>query len=61
MTKLKITYEEIGNMINRKETGMKAMKQKNPEQLEITKIGALCKKYNITIEDLTELIKKREL
>jgi hypothetical protein len=57
---MKITYIEIAELINRTEAGIKSMKQNNPEQLEITKIGAICKKYNITLNDLEKVIEEKK-
>lgn len=56
---MKITYTEIAELINRSEAGIKSMKKNNPEQLEVTKIGALCKKFNITIEELEKIVISR--
>ena len=50
-----IIYKEIANYIGRTEANLKYMKKHNLEQLELLKMGALCKKYNITIEDLKAL------
>lgn len=48
---MKITYKEIAEMTNKSEAGIKSMKKGNPEQLELLKLGGLCKKYNINIFD----------
>lgn len=55
-----ITYKEIGNFCNKVESTIKQMKKNNPEQLELLKIGALCKKYNINIDDLKILVEMKE-
>lgn len=52
---MQITYNEIAELIGRTEANMKYMKKNNPQQLEILKMGALCKKYNINIDDLKAL------
>jgi hypothetical protein len=57
---MNITYKEIGEYCNKVESTMKQMKKNNPEQLELLKMGALCKKYNITIEDLKALNEMKE-
>lgn len=56
-----ITYKEIGALINKQEPTLKSMAKANAPQLELLKIGALCKKYNVTIEDIEAIIefKKR--
>ena len=53
---MNVTYKEIGNFVNKKEPTLKSMHKNNPQQLEILKLGALCKKYNISIEDIKLLI-----
>lgn len=57
---MKIIYKEIAEYTNKTEQGIKQMKNNNPEQLELLKIGALCKKYNINIDDLKILIEMKE-
>ncbi len=55
-----ITYKEIADYTNKVESTMKQMKKNNPQQLELLKMGALCKKYNINIEDLKALNEMKE-
>lgn len=57
---MKIIYKEIAEYTNKTEAGIKSMKIKNPEQLELLKIGALCKKYNIELKDLKALVQMKE-
>lgn len=57
---MQITYNEIAELIGRTEANMKYMKKHNPEQLELLKVGALCKKYNISLKDLEAIIKLKE-
>uniref|UniRef100_UPI004048968A helix-turn-helix domain-containing protein n=1 Tax=Aliarcobacter sp. TaxID=2321116 RepID=UPI004048968A len=57
---MNINYKEIAELINRSEAGIKSMKKNNPEQLEITKLGAICKKYNISLNDLKKIFKEKE-
>lgn len=52
---MNITYKEIADYTNKVESTMKQMKKNNPEQLELLRIGAICKKYNIDIKDLKAL------
>lgn len=52
---MNITYKEIADYTNKVESTMKQMKKNNPEQLELLKIGAICKKYNIDLQDLKAL------
>lgn len=57
---MNITYKEIGEYSNKVESTIKQMKKNNPEQLELLKVGALCKKYNISLKDLEAIIKLKE-
>lgn len=57
---MQITYNEIAEIIGRTEANIKYMKKNNPNQLEIIKIGALCKKYNILTDDLKLLCEMKE-
>jgi len=57
---MNVTYKEIAEFINKKEPTIKSMHKNNPQQLELLKIGALCKKYNISTEDITSLIELKE-
>ena len=57
---MKIIYKEIAEYTNKTEQGIKQMKTNNPEQLELLKIGGLCKKYNISLKDLEAIIKLKE-
>ena len=53
MKKIKITYKEIADMINKTEAGIKYIKKTNPKLLNILKLGCLCKKKNISFEELS--------
>ncbi len=53
---MKITYKEIAKMINKTEENIKYLKKTNPDLVEILKLGCLCKKYNIDIEEIKTLI-----
>lgn len=57
---MKIIYKEIAEYTNKTEQGIKQMKTNNPEQLELLKVGALCKKYNISLKDLEAIVKLKE-
>ena len=57
---MKITYKEIGEYTNKSEQGIKQMKKNNPQQLELLKIGALCKKYNIDLKDIEKIKESKE-
>lgn len=57
---MNITYKEIGEYSNKVESTIKQMKKNNPEQLELLKVGALCKKYNISLKDLEAIIRLKE-
>lgn len=53
---MKITYKEIAELINQTEQNIKQLKNKQPEKLELYKLGALCKKYDINENDLVKLL-----
>lgn len=55
-----ITYKEIGDLCEKAEATLKSMKRNNPNQLELLITGALCKKYNISNEDIKLLIYLKE-
>lgn len=57
---MKIIYKEIANFTGKTEQGIKQMKKYNPEQLEILKMGCICKKYNINLNDLEKLVIERD-
>ena len=57
---MKITNTEIAEFIERTEANIKYMKKHNPQQLEIIKMGAICKKYNISLNDLEKIVKEKE-
>jgi predicted transcriptional regulator len=57
---MKVTYEEIADLIGRTEANIKYMKKNNPNQLELLTTGAICKKYNIELKDLKALIQMKE-
>lgn len=57
---MNITYKEIADYTNKVESTMKQMKKNNPEQLELLKIGAICKKYNIDLQDLKAVFEMKK-
>lgn len=57
---MKINYKEIAEIIGRSEANIKYMKKHNNEQLEVIKVGCLCKKYNITLNDLEKLVTEKD-
>lgn len=56
-----ITYKELAEALNKSEATLKNWKQKFPVLLEYVKIGAFCKKNNITIEKLKKCAELQEL
>lgn len=54
---IKVIYKEIAEMINKTESNMKYMSKNNPSQLELLKLGALCKKYGLNENDIKQCIK----
>ena len=57
---MKITYRELAEMTNKTKDAYYKMEKNNPEQLELIKMGALCKKYDISIDTLKLIVMKRE-
>lgn len=49
-------YKEIAEMLDQSEQNIKQLKQKHPQKLELYKLGALCKKYGITEDDLVKIL-----
>ena len=49
---MNITYKDIAEYISRSEPNIKYMKKHNPNQLELLKLGLLCKKLNLSELDL---------
>ena len=57
---MKIKYKEIGEYTNKSEQGIKQMKKNNPKQLELLKIGGLCKKYYIDLKDIEKIKESKD-
>lgn len=57
----KMTLEEIGKSVNKSATTINGWKYRNPEMLEIVKLGAFCKKNDLDIEKITKLIELKEM
>ncbi len=60
---MKITYKEIAEYSNKTEQAMHYWKKSNPIQLELTKYGALLKKYipSINEEKLKDMVELENL
>ena len=56
-----IIYKDIAEIIGKSEQRIRGYKVNNPELLELLKIGAFCKKNNITIEKLKKCAELQEL
>lgn len=57
----KVTYKDIANYLNKSETTIKSWSSRYPEMLELCKIGAFCKKNNITIDMIKNCIELKEM
>lgn len=57
----KITYKEIAEIVKKNEGTIKNWKNSHPELLELVKLGALCKKNNITVEKIQKCIEVFEI
>jgi len=58
---MKITYKEIANYINRTEWTIKNYKKVSYTKWYILKIGSICKKYNLDLETIKQLLELRDL
>jgi len=56
-----ITYKEIAEDLDKSETTIKNWKQKFPVLLDYVKVGAFCKKNNISIEMIKNCVELKEL
>jgi len=57
----KVTYKEIANYVDKSEATIKGWKVKHPQLLELTKLGAFCKKNNITMEHIKKCMELKEI
>jgi len=57
----KVTYKDIARYLKKSETTIKSWSSRYPEMLELTKLGAFCKKNNITIEHIKKCVELQEL
>lgn len=53
---MNIMYKEIAEMLDQSEQNIKQLKGKHPQKLELYKLGALCKKYDIREDDLVRIL-----
>ena len=53
---MNITYKEIAEILEQSEQNIKQLKAKQPKKLELYKLGALCKKYEINEDDLVRIL-----
>ena len=56
-----ITYKEIAEDLGKSVTTITSWKQKFPVLLDYVKLGAFCKKNNITIEHIKKCVELQEL
>ena len=57
----KVKYRDIAEMIGKKEGTVKSWAFRQPELLEIVKLGALCKKNGITPELLKQCLEIKKI
>jgi hypothetical protein len=57
----KVTVKDIANYVNKNENTISGWNSKNPQLLELVKIGAFCKKNNLDIEKIKKLVELQEL
>jgi len=56
-----ITYKEIAAYTEKSANTIKGWKIKFPKLLEVVKLGAFCKKHNISIEQIKKCIELQEI
>ena len=56
----KITYEDVSLYTNKKISTVKSWRSRNPDLLEIVKLGSLCKKNGLDIEKIQKLVEMQE-
>ena len=57
----KITNSDIANYLNKQVSTVNSWKSRSPELLDLVKVGAFCKKNNITIEMIKTCIELKEM
>jgi hypothetical protein len=57
----KVTNKDIANFLDKQVSTVNSWASRNPKLLELVKLGAFCKKNNITINDIKTCIKMKEL
>ena len=57
----KVTYKDIAKYLKKSDTTIKSWSSRYPEMLELTRIGAFCKKNNITIEMIKNCIEIKNM
>lgn len=56
-----IIYKDIAEYIHKSEQTVRGYKVNNPDLLNILKLGAFCKKNNISIEKIKKCVELQEL
>ena len=57
----KVTNTDIANFLDKKVSTVNSWKSRSPKMLELCKLGAFCKKNNITIEMIKTCIELKEM
>ena len=57
----KVTNKDIANFLDKQVSTVNGWASRNPKLLDITKLGAFCKKNNITIEKIKKCVELQEL
>ena len=57
----KVTNKDIANYLDKQVSTINGWTSRNPKLLELTKVGAFCKKNNITIEMIKNCIELKEM
>jgi predicted transcriptional regulator len=56
-----VTYKEIAKDLGKQEGTIKNWKKNSPVLLEYVKLGAFCKKNDLTIEKIQQLVKLQSM
>ena len=55
----KLQKTKLANFLGKDESTLRALEKRNPEELYILNLGAICKVNSITEEDLEKLLKNK--
>ena len=56
-----VTNKEIANYLKKQVSTVNGWKSRNPELMELCKLGAFCKKNDLDIEKIKKLVEMKEM